>query len=596
MSNLMDMPKVSFGSLKDVKNFVSMTKTDTANYFYKLVKDSIKIIGKEQDVYYYDSNKKLWCCVTKEVYVNAIADYFNDISKALYKSFKKFSVMDEDDENDEDDEMIKKLKKQVQDKQKDLDSSAYINVIIERSTGKLQDNAFTTKLNSDHNFLPVKNGKKISLVNGKLFNRTKTDLFTFECDVEKVEETPKADKFFSQVMPNKEEREYLRSVLGYLITGNMDARCFFIFYGDGSNGKTVIMNLLKTILKKLYHQTAKGIFMKGSQEKTEGASPDKIALIGVRCAVYSEGETSDDIDINESLLKMISGKDEINARPLFRAPLTFYPICKLCLLTNYKPDLNGDKSIRQRIRYLFFNSSFVDEPDPKKPNEFKRDDDFIDLLQTKYLSEIFSWILKGSIKYYKDKQIIPPKSFQDKTDSFFEQQDSITSFVNHKLTITNNDKNYIKKSAIFEIYKTFCNDNSQRCHPRSTLFKRLEDLQLRISTLDGYAVYRGVEIKQLADSISDDDYDNGIEKNEKGVDLTLECVSQINTLKNEIIEIKKKVNKMPPIIDDEFIELKKNKNQDDFIQLSDNTFLDAKTNTTYELANDSEIEFDGNLF
>jgi hypothetical protein len=193
MSNLMDMPKVSFGSLKDVKNFVNMTKTDTANYFYKLVKDSIKIIGKEQDVYYYDSNKKLWCCVTKEVYVNAIADYFNDISKALFKSFIKYSVMDEEDDDDTVDE-ISKVKKQVQAKQKDLDSSAYINIIIERSTGKLQDNAFTTKLNSDHNFLPIKNGKKISLINGELFDRTKTDFFTFECDLEKVTKTPNADK------------------------------------------------------------------------------------------------------------------------------------------------------------------------------------------------------------------------------------------------------------------------------------------------------------------------------------------------------------------------------------------------------------------
>jgi hypothetical protein len=188
-----------------------MTKTDTANYFYELVKDSIKIIGKELDVYYYDSNKKLWCCVTKEVYVNAIADYFNDISKTLLKSFKKYSVVDEDD--DEDDSEINKLRKLIQSKQKELDSTNYINAIIERSTGKLQDNTFATKLNSDHNFLPIKNGKKISLINGELQDRTKNDLFNFECDVEKVDETPFADKLFSQVMPNKYEREYLRLVL-----------------------------------------------------------------------------------------------------------------------------------------------------------------------------------------------------------------------------------------------------------------------------------------------------------------------------------------------------------------------------------------------
>jgi len=231
-------------------------------------------------------------------------------------------------------------------------------------------------------------------------------LFTFECNVNVVKETPNADKVFKQVMPDKKEKEYLRKALGYALTGDMDGRCFFVFYGDGSNGKSVVLMLVNDILKHLYHQTAKGIFMKGGKERVEGASPDKVALIGVRCAVYSEGETADDIDIHESLIKMISGKDPVNCRPLYGVPLTLYPVCKLFLLTNYKPNLNGDKSIKARFRYVFFNSSFEDHVDPKgkRPNVYKKDDEFIESLRTTYLSEVFSWILKGSIEYYKDKQ------------------------------------------------------------------------------------------------------------------------------------------------------------------------------------------------
>jgi hypothetical protein len=70
-------------------------------------------------------------------------------------------------------------------------------------------------------------------------------------------------------------------------------------------------------------------------------------------------------------------------------------------------------------------------------------------------------------------------------------------------------------------------------------------------------------------------------------------------MKNEINEIKKKVNKMPPILEDENYDKKKekkNKPKEDFVQLSDNTFINKKTNKTYELADDSDIEFDGNLF
>lgn len=105
----MDMPKVDFKNLKEVKNFADLRKTDTSNFFADLVKDSIKIIGKELDVYYYNSNTFLWCCVTKEVYESSIAN-FNDISKTLFKSFCKFSILDEDADPEEV-EKIMKLKK-----------------------------------------------------------------------------------------------------------------------------------------------------------------------------------------------------------------------------------------------------------------------------------------------------------------------------------------------------------------------------------------------------------------------------------------------------------------------------------------------------
>jgi hypothetical protein len=302
------------------------------------------------------------------------------------------------------------------------------------------------------------------------------------------------------------------------------------------------MKLLKCILGPMYHQCSKGIFMKGSQEKVEGASPDKIALIGIRCATYSEGETADNIEINESFLKMVSGKDEINARALFRAPLTFFPVCKMNLLTNYKPDLNGDKANIQRIRYIFLDSSFVDKPDPKKPNEFKKDDDLVDSLCTEYLSQIFTWILKGSIEYYKTKEIIAPKEFQQRTDNFFNEQDSITSFLKNKITISGNDKDYIKRKEVVDIYQKYCNDNTQRCQPRSTLFKRFDDLKIRIATLHGYDVYRGIKIiNSEKQEINDEDYNNGVEHIDYSVKVTKE--EQIEALEKTKLQLKEEIKR-----------------------------------------------------
>ena len=146
-------------------------------------------------------------------------------------------------------------------------------------------------------------------------------------------------------------------------------------------------------------------------------------------------------------------------------------------------------------------------------------------------------MLKGSIEYYKTKTFVSPKQFKDRTDQFFELQDSITSFINNKLQITGSDKDFIKRGLLFEMYRTYCNDNSQRCHPRSTLFKRLEDKHIRISKKDGYDVYRGITIT-TENNINDDDYEYGIDKTNKSVDIALECCNQINDIKHELENIK----------------------------------------------------------
>lgn len=484
----MEIPKLEFKSLKEIKNFLAMNKTDHANYYVKMMQDDIKIIGKEQDVYFYDKCSKLWKCETKEVYNGCMADFLNETGKSLLKCYKKIvAAMEEMD----DDENIKILK-QINTLKTNFDSSSYINDIITRSTGKLQDNKFVTKLNNTADYFPIKFGKKVDLRTLEVTDRVKQDYFSIECPVDMTKHTKHADKFFEQVMPDKDNREYLRKILGYSLSGSMDARCFFIWYGDGSNGKSVIMRIMKEILKEFYHQCGKGIFMKGSDEKVSGPSPDKIALIGVRCATYSEGETSDNIEMNESFLKMVSGKDPINARQLFRATLEFIPQCKLHMLTNYTPPLNGDASIRDRIRYIFLDSRFVDNP--KGKNEFKRDEDFIDSLCEDYLSEAFTWIVKGCKTYYETKTIVPSEEFRKRTDEVFNLEDSITSFISTQLVITSDDKDYERRGILFEQYKLYCNDNSQRCKPRSTLFKRLEDLKIRIVKKDGYDVYRGLKV------------------------------------------------------------------------------------------------------
>jgi P4 family phage/plasmid primase-like protien len=532
---------LKFNSLKNLNSFVNMTVTDQANFYALTLKDDIKILGKMQEIYFYDEITKLWKVESPEVYASYFMNFFNNTAKQMKKDFRLYTI-----EMDEDDSLYKNMQTSMLKLIKLFDNKNYITDIIDRSIGKLQDNGFVLKLNNSPDIFPIKNGLKIDLKTLQISERTKEDYFTFESPVDFVTNTPNANKYFSQLMPDHESREYLRKCLGYCLSGDVDAQVFFVWYGSGRNGKSKLSNCLKKIMGKFYHQCASSIFIKSNS--SSGASPDKIALIGSRMAVYSEGDTADAIQLNFSSIKEISGKDTINARPLYKAPLEFNAQCKLNLLTNYTPPLSGQHAIVERLRYLYFDSEFCDKP--KEKHQFLKDNIFGDLIENEYLSEVFTWIVKGAKEYYIDKRINMPESFKQRTTQVINLEDSITSYINTKLLFTKASNDYIRRGALFENYKTYCDTNSQRCQPRSSLFNRLSDLRIDIAKLDGYDIYRGVKfsndiICEELDEVENKTqintlFDTGVDKNDQSIKqsekLIIVKTKKVKPLKNDIEE------------------------------------------------------------
>ena len=60
--------------------------------------------------------------------------------------------------------------------------------------------------------------------------------------------------------------------------------------------------------------------------------PYLAVLAGKRFGVYNE--PAKNIEINESMVKAITGGDEIVTKKLYRDPFTFTPIVKMWILSN----------------------------------------------------------------------------------------------------------------------------------------------------------------------------------------------------------------------------------------------------------------------
>ena len=480
MYNNIEIKDIPFNTLEEVKDYAYMSVTDRAKQFAELIRPSIKGIDKDF-VYYYDSKLNIW----NKSFMNDFINYTFDFFSATSKNIKKVYTRTHDENETNRNKLINYLIGS-------LDKRNYIEDIAKRTYSYILDSSFVTCLDTSPNLFSISNGKKIDLRTLVVTKRTKEDYLSNESNVQYLPGlTKNADKFFCEIMPNLEEREYMRKVLGYCITGETSARSFFIWLGHGSNGKSKIFELLNLILGSLYHQCDKSIFIKSSNS-SKGPSPELIGLLGKRVAVYSEGETSDKIEMNLCCIKQISGDDKINARQLYSQPIEFKTNAKLNMLTNFTPSLNAEKAIVDRTRYVYLDSVFSHNP---KKGELKIDNVFTENLATIYLSEVFTWIAKGSYEFYKDMKITMPDSFIERTKQVFLNEDSISTFITRKIIKIDDDKKFIRKGDLFEEFKTFCDDNSQRCHKRSELFDRLKELKYTTSVKDGYDVYRGIKIR-----------------------------------------------------------------------------------------------------
>jgi hypothetical protein len=87
-----------------------------------------------------------------------------------------------------------------------------------------------------------------------------------------------------------------------------------------------------------------------------------MAICGKRMSVYSEGESSDKIEMNSAGLKQVSGEDSLCGRELYGNQITFTPYTKLHMLTNFTPPLNAEFSIAMHYETFQLASEKFEDP------------------------------------------------------------------------------------------------------------------------------------------------------------------------------------------------------------------------------------------
>tara|TARA_B100000524_G_scaffold83518_2_gene38565 strand:+ start:6379 stop:9195 length:2817 start_codon:yes stop_codon:yes gene_type:complete len=257
------------------------------------------------------------------------------------------------------------------------------------------------------------------------------------------------NEFMEQLFPIEELRNYMWQHLASTLIGTNENQTFNIYTGCGRNGKSMLVMLMSKILGE-YKGTVPITLITQKRNSIGGTSSEVVQLKGLRYAVMQEPTKGD--QINEGIMKEITGGDPIQGRALYKEMITFMPQFKLAVCTNTLFDIkSNDDGTWRRIRVCPFMSKFTENPvddDEDSPYQYKvnkkldeRFDDWGPVFMAK-LVDIASKA-KGNVE---DCKIVMARS-----EEYREGQDYLAEF--NKEMIEKSQDSVVKKD---ELYEEFC--------------------------------------------------------------------------------------------------------------------------------------------
>lgn len=283
------------------------------------------------------------------------------------------------------------------------------------------------------------------------------------------------NQFTSQLFPNEDLRNYMWQHLASCLVGTNDNQAFNIYTGSGANGKSKLVELMSKCLGD-YKATVPITLITGKRNSIGSTSSEIVQLKGVRYAVIQEPSKNE--QINEGIMKEITGGDPIQGRALFKDMITFIPQFKLVVCTNTMFDIkSNDDGTWRRIRVNDFVSKFVDDPynDERFPREdyqyqYKMDKK-IDTKFTKWVPIFISMLVEIS---FKKKGIVDDcKIVMASSNNYRDGQDYLTEFVKER--IQRKEDGRIKKMELSQEFKNWYTTNIGRNVPKTKeIFEYME--------------------------------------------------------------------------------------------------------------------------
>ena len=225
---------------------------------------------------------------------------------------------------------------------------------------------------------------------------------------------------------NLDLSKYLLRVFGYSLFGSQREQKFWVFIGNGENGKGVLVKTASHVLGDYAMAASSAMYMrtKHGDASSSGPRADLMALFGKRFLTTSEPVSG---AFNDELVKQHTGGDPVRARALYSpTEIQFLPTWTIFFLTNNPPKLEDvGKSMQRRLRAVHFNEDFSGS---------RRDNDLEDHLKRDESVGILSLLIEEAANYHAEG-LPEPEIVTEASRAYIEENDPLSEFIHDRCVV-----------------------------------------------------------------------------------------------------------------------------------------------------------------
>ncbi|AKB27939.1 DNA primase/helicase, phage-associated [Methanosarcina siciliae T4/M] len=293
----------------------------------------------------------------------------------------------------------------------------------------------STYLNKSPERLIVNNGI-LDVLTGDLADHTPAEMYTMRINVNydpDVEIPDTFEKYLTSTFKGVEwQIPIIQEMIGYCLYKKYFIEKFFFLVGNGSNGKSVMINLITRLLGQ------ENISAMDIHEICYPKDIHSLKSLHGKLANLC-GETGDADIKNLGKLKKVTGRDLIRSRDLYKSWIEFYNFAKIIVSMNNPPTIkDGIKGAKRRLVIITF------------PNEFNlginADENLEDKLFTpESLTGVLNWALTGLHRLIENGKFSDPRTEAQITNRYEKISGPVKCFV--EAHIDEIDRGYLNEKT-----------------------------------------------------------------------------------------------------------------------------------------------------